>query len=229
MKDRNSVIYIATVIVIVIVYMVIYFFGVAINKSIYDSGYEQDTPKQPINNILSTHQDKGNNGNNNNGNNSDKGILFRYEALDNDYIELYNQFPTKDEVGMAFFGNKYVQNIRLKLNVHAAGVKYTITLKKQPGSDLEDDWAKVYLETDGRGISNCFRDTGRIKTFNEYSNYLDNSDEKILYEGIITYEEAKRGHKDFILRMWISEDVKVVNEAYPSKSIKARSTVYAVK
>lgn len=229
MKDRDSKIYIVTIIVVIIVYLVIYFFGSSIKKSIYDGGSEQNTPKQPVNNILSKHDSSNNNSSNNTKDKEEEGILFRYEALDSDYIELYNQFPTQDEVGMAFFGNKYTQNFRLKLNSHAVGVKYTITLKKQLGSDLEDDWAKVYLVTDGSSIANCFRESGRVKTFNEYTSYLDNPEEKILYEGVITYDEASRGYKDFTLRMWISEDVRVVNEAYLSKSFLAKVAVYAVK
>ena len=47
------------------------------------------------------------------------------------------------------------------------------------------------------------------------------------YNGTITQAEAKRGHKDYTLRMWISEDVNVYNEKYDEHTIVARVNVYA--
>lgn len=225
MKDRNHLVYFATVIVIIIVYLVIYLFGVTIKRNIYaeGSGYEHNIPSQPVNNILSIHPE------NNNDDKNDKSILFRYESDDENYIELYNQFPTADEVGRAFSGNKYTQDFRLKLNPHAVGIIYTITLKKQAGTNMEDDWAKTYLEADGIGVPTSFRINGRVKTFNEYPNYFSNPEEKVIYQGIVTYAEAKRGYKDFTLRMWVSEDIKLYNENYYGKSFKTRVTVYAIR
>ena len=106
-------------------------------------------------------------------------------------------------------------------------MKYNITLEKLKESDLANDWVKVYLVNEGVDIPNCIRETGRIKTFNEYSLYNGNSDEIILYSGMVTPEDAKRGYKDYTLRMWISEDVKVVNQNYEERSIVARVNVYA--
>ena len=260
MKDKSNVIYFTTIIVIAIVYLVIYLFGITMKKSIYSGEYENNLTKQPINNIISYYkkEDSNNNNNNNNHNNNssnnsnnntnnnnannnqgsntepddneeydDENIVFVYEAGDSNYIELYNQFPTKDEVGKAFSGNKYTQDFRIRLNADATNVSYTITLKKQDGSTLEDKWTKVYLEADGVGVSNCFRANGRVKTFNEYVNYSNDGLEKVIYMGKITYAEAQRGYKDFTLRMWVSEDLKLYNENLLEKSFKAIVTIYA--
>ena len=161
--------------------------------------------------------------------NIDEDIIFSYDYDDENYIDLYNQFPTTDEVGKAFSGDKYTHDFRFSLNSAANGIHYVITLKKQPETDMPDAWTKVYLEADGVGVSNCFRTNGRVKTYNEYENYSGNADEKVLYEGVITYAEASRGYKNFTLRMWMSEDVKLVNENLTSKSFKGKITVYAVK
>ena len=239
-KERNSLIYLSTIIVVIIVYLVIYLFGMAIRKSIYkdSSEYENNMPKQPVNNIISYDEcihDNGNNNQNNNGNNNhckneDKSkIVFEYENDEENYIDLSNQFPTSDEDGMNFVGDKYTQDFRLKLNENARGVSYTITAEKLDESDLEEDWIKAYLTTDGVAIPNCFRENGRIKTFNEYIDYQNKPNEKILYQGVISAEEARRGHKDFTYRMWISEDVEIVNSEYPIKTIKVKINVYATK
>ena len=158
----------------------------------------------------------------------DDEIMFIYESDEDNYIDLYNQFPTKDEVGKVFTGDKYTHDFRLKLNKNANGVRYVITIKKQTGSDMANSWAKIYLEADGTGVSNCFRSNGRVKTYNEYDDYSGDSEEKVLFEGVISYEEAQRGYKDFTLRMWMSEDVKFVNENLLGKTFKAKITVYAV-
>ena len=239
-KDRNSLIYLSTIIVVIIVYLVIYLFGMAVRRSIYQdsSSYEHNLPKQPVNNIISVDDecshDNGNNNQNNNGNNNhckkdkDK-IVFEYDYNEGNYIYLINQFPTSDEDGMNFVGDKYTQDFKLKFNENARGVSYTITAEKLEESDLEDDWIKLYLEADGEGIANCFRENGRIKTFNEYLNYSTSDNEKVLYHGVVSAEEARRGHKDFTYRMWISEDVMVNNEEYPIKTIKVKINVYAEK
>lgn len=211
MKDKNSKIYILTIIVVVIVYFVIYLFGVATKKSIYsgNEGYYNNPSKQPVNNIFSHYYDV------------EKQIIhFVYDTERGNYIDLKNQFPTLDEVGMNFEGDKYTQDFRLRFDASALLVHYSIVAVKSPESDLDDDWVKTYLIADGKALPNCFRENGRVKTFNEYSDYYGNSNEKILYQGIITYNEAKRGYKDFTLKLWISEDVEVFNEDYLEKNFK---------
>ena len=160
----------------------------------------------------------------------DDKIEFVYDYDEGNYIYLINQFPIKDEIGKNLQGDKRTQDFQLKFNANAVGVKYTITAEKLDGSDLDDNWAKLYLVNDGVDVENCYRANNRIKSFNEYRNYNDNPNEKILYEGTITSSEAARGYKDFTFRMWVSEDLKLRNSNYLSetKTFKTRINVYAV-
>ena len=135
LKDRNYLIYLTTLTVIIIVYLVIYIFGKTIKGSISsESGnYQHNVPTQPVNSIISIIEDRL--------------VTFEYDDMGN-YIDLRNQFPTPDEVGRSFVGNKYTQDFKLKLNPLAVGITYVITLEKQNDSTLEEEWAKVYLESD---------------------------------------------------------------------------------
>ena len=65
---------------------------------------------------------------------------------------------------MNFVGDKYTHDFKIKVSSKALGYRYTITLKKQLDSSLEDKWTKVYLTSNNSKISNCFRSNGRIKT-----------------------------------------------------------------
>ena len=154
-------------------------------------------------------------------------IVFEYDYNSANYIDLYNLFPMSDEVGKNLVGDKHTQDFKLRFNSSAVGVKYTITMEKLDGSDLEESWAKAYLVRENVGVSNCFRTTGKVKTFNEYANYKGNPKEKILYEGTVTSAMATRGYEDYTFRMWVSEDVRVYNEDFLSKTFKTRINVYA--
>ena len=162
-------------------------------------------------------------------------LVFIYDYDDNNYIDLYNQFPTRDEVGKGFHGEKYTQDFKLKFNSEAAGVKFVITMEKLDGSNLQDDWVKAYLVHDGADIPNCYRTNGRVKTFNEYKNYNGNPNEKIIYEGTVSSTLAARGYEDYTFRMWVSEDVQLNNnsdeyqDVFSNRTFKTRINVYAFK
>jgi len=160
----------------------------------------------------------------------DDDIIFTYEFDTDNYIYLINQFPIKDEVGKNLQGDKHTNDFKLKFNEKAAGVKYTITIEKLDGSDLDEKWAKQFLVNDGADVLNCYRSNNRVKTFNEFEMYNNNPKERVLYEGVISNSEAARGYKNFTFRMWVSEDLKIVNSDYLSeaKTFKARINVYAV-
>lgn len=161
----------------------------------------------------------------------DDEIIFTYDYEEGNYIYLINQFPIKDEVGKSLQGDKHTNDFKLRMNERATGVKYTITIEKLDGSDLDERWAKIFLVNDGVDVANCYRSTNRVKTFNEYQTYNGNEKERILYEGVVSSAEALRGYKDFTLRMWISEDLKLNNSNYLSetKTFKARINVYATE
>ena len=200
--------------------------------------------KQPINNIIGIKEDEpiddGGKKENNNKNNDnkkddnvidDKDIIFTYEYDEANYIYLINQFPLKDEIGKYLQGEKHTQDFKLKFNEKAEGVKYTITVEKLDESDLKEEWTKLFLVNDGADVLNCYRTNNRVKTFNEYKMYNNNSKERVIYESVVTNAEAHRGYKDFTFRMWVSEDLQLYNSDYLSetKTFKTRINVYATK
>lgn len=156
-------------------------------------------------------------------------IIFEYDYDKGNYIYLVNQFPIKDEVGKSLQGDKRTQDFKLKFNKAAAGVEYTITAEKLDESDFDDKWIKLFLVNDGSDVANCYRANNRVKSFDEYENYNNNPKEKILYKGVISGSEATRGYKDFTFRMWVSEDLELINSDYMSetKTYKTRINVYA--
>ena len=101
-------------------------------------------------------------------------------------------------------------------------------MEKLDGSDLREDWTKAFLVRDGVDVGNCYRSSGKIKTFNEYENYKGNSKEKIIYEGTVTSALADRGYEEYTFRMWISEDVSFTDSSeFSNKAFKTRINVYA--
>lgn len=156
-------------------------------------------------------------------------ITFEYYFDKEKYISLDNAFPTLDEVGKNLQGDK-VQYFKLRFNKNALGVKYTITVEKDINSSLEDRYVKLYLVSNNK-IDNCYRDNNRIKTFNEYNKYYEKENERVLYENIITMDDISIGYKEFVFKMWLSEDLQLDNSDYLSeaKTYGLRVNVYAIK
>jgi len=141
-------------------------------------------------------------------------------------IWLENQFPTSDEVGKAFKGDKCVFDFKLLLNEKAAGIRYTIVAEKLVNSDLRNDLVKLYLESGGKPVSNVLRDDGSIKNFTEYADYRKKVTQKVLYTGTITRAEASRGYKDFTFKMWLSDELPMLEDDY-GRTFLTRINVYA--
>lgn len=217
-KQRSRLVYTLTMLVILIVFLVIYLSGSFLKNLVYDN----NIPSQPVNNIYSI-----DNGNEDEPEKHSEKVVFDSDNDKSNVIRLYNQFPIKDEVGRALVGEYKTHDFRIRLNKKAVGVKYYITVEKLINSDFDENYMKMYLESDGNAIDNCFRTTGRIKHFVEYETYKGKDTERILYQGTITAAEAKRGYKDFTFRMWVSEDLVKINEDYLSQTFLARINVYA--
>ncbi len=215
---KNRVIYWLTIIVIIIIYIVIHL----LMEGFKEKYYIDNIPIQPVNHIRGTEKKEPENDNTDN-----KNIIFKYteDSRRGNHIYMINQFPMSDEVGKSLVGEFKTFDFKLEFTEKAVGVKYTITAEKLSNSDLPDDWVKAYLSNGTAGINNCFRPNGRIKTYNEYPVYKGK--ERILYEGTVTSAEVKKGYKDFTFRMWVSEDVKVVNEEYLMRTFNARINVHA--
>ena len=252
-ERKNKLVYTLTMIFIIIVFLVI-LFGSNIEKIIY----VDKLPKQPINHIRNIvkeeeptdepgkkddskkSDDKKNNNNNDNNNepaeeepvkpNTDSPIRYVYneDLTKGNYVYMTNQFPIKDEVGRKLSGEYKTFDFKLEFNEESLGASYDITLEKMANSDLDNSWIKVYLEKDGVALGETIRNTGRVKTFNDYTPYSNKDNEIMLLQGTVTASDIAKGYRNFTLRMWISEDVKVVNEEYKEKTIVARVNVYAV-
>lgn len=158
-------------------------------------------------------------------------VIFNYVEKDfvGNGIRLLNQYPVSDEVGQNFKGADYVFEFRLVLNKWAKGTTYNIVAEKLINSDLREDLVKVYLESEGKVIKNVVRPDGSFKTFDELAQFEKhniNKNESLLYKGTITHEEARRGYKDFVFKMWISDDQKM-NVSDFERTFIARINVYA--
>ncbi len=218
-KRKNKLLYFLTMLTILIVFLVIFLSGCYLKDKIF----VDNLPKQPINNIRNVIKEDDDNKKND----GEIDFSYTYDKTYGNYIHLVNQFPISDEIGKKLEGAYKTFDFKLSFNEKALGVNYEITLNKLPISDLENDWVKVYLENEGKGLNNSYRNNGRVKTFNEYSKYNNRDNEIVLYKGTVTQSEVKRGYVNFTLRMWVSEDVKVVNKDYESKTIAAKVNVYA--
>lgn len=205
---RNRLLYTLTMLVIIVVFLVIVLTG----SFMKDKIYIDVVSNQPMNNIKALDKDL---------------IEYVYEEdkTQGNYIYLLNQFPIKDEVGKGLDGQFKTFDFRIDFSKMSAGIKYEITLEKMAGTDLEDNWVKVFLTRDGNGI-NCYRNNGRVKTFNEYAKFKGNK-EVTLFKSVVTNDDVQKGFRNFRLRMWISEDVKVENKDYEKKTFIARVNVHA--
>ena len=152
-------------------------------------------------------------------------------VIDEKGIYLINQFPTRDEVGKLFQGNNYVFNFALILGKKAAGAYYEITAVPNKDNTLDPSYAKVYLEKNNKGVDMSYRPNGRVKVFTEYPNSeYEEAVGKVIYKGTVTEEEVKNGKINFVLRMWVSEDVKINEEnmmEYGYKKFGVRINTYA--
>lgn len=205
-EEKRSKLSYKQLILIIFITTITVMFAMGFSFSIFDATLE---PNQDniINNIIAIlrgddDDDKPNKPSND--------IIFSYyeKPFVGNGIRLYNQFPTRDEIGKAFEGENHVFEFRLILNKNAAGVRYDITAERLINSDLRNEAVKIYLENDGKVVDSVVRNTGRIKTFNEFKVYNKAKvNERVIYSSVITKAEAKRGYKDFVFKMWVSEDI----------------------
>mgnify|MGYP000119314462 FL=1 len=117
-------------------------------------------------------------------------------------------------------------------------LSYQITLTKEDGSTLEDNFIKVYLtevngDTEEEIVSSLNTD-GSVKRFSELTDlnvgYTDNGKvEKLLYEG-----KANRNYEQsFRLRIWVADDAQAsvledgtIEYSYQGKTFTAKVNVY---
>ena len=167
---------------------------------------------------------------NNKGDDSKDRYIITYAENTGSYaggINLVNQFPTPDREGKKFTGNNYVYNFSLLVGNKTVGAYYELTAVPDYNNTLKSQYVKIYLEKNGRGVDMSYRDNGKVKVYTDYS-YSKHSQAKgkVIYKGYITKEDVKKGKIDFVMRMWISEDV-VVDSDYGNKTFKIKVNTYA--
>lgn len=125
-------------------------------------------------------------------------------------IYLVNQFPTPDEVGRKFEGKNYVYIFSLIIGRKTEGAYYELTAIENPNNTLKKEYVKLYLEKNGTGVDMSFKDNGRVKVFSDYgpSEYTE-TEGRVIYKAKVTDEDTKKGRIDFVMRMWVSEDVDI--------------------
>ena len=158
-------------------------------------------------------------------------FIFSYkekETLGNGiYIE--NMFPTSDEVGKELVGDYNTFEFSIYYGTKSKNKYYEITAEMTDDCTLDSQYVKVYLESNSEVLDNVVKSNGRIKTFSEYANATidkKNEREKLIYGGKISKNDISKGHKDFTLKMWFSEDAPLNNETM-NKKFSIKINVYA--
>ncbi len=119
-------------------------------------------------------------------------------------------------------------------------LSYQITLTKEDGSTLEDNFIKVYLtevnEDTEKEITSFLNTDGSVKRFSQLADlnagYTNNGNvEKLLYEG----EANQNYEQSFRLRLWLSDDVQAsiladgtIEYSYQGKTFTAKVNVYTI-
>lgn len=165
------------------------------------------------------------------GTTDDDDFIFSYsekETIGNGiYIE--NMFPTTDEVGKALVGDYNTFEFSLYFGNKSKNRYYEITAEMTDECTLPGQYAKVYLESDGVALDNVIKPNGKVKVYTEYENATidkNNNREKVIYSDKLSKSEVSKGHKDFTLKMWFSEDAPLNNQTMDKKFV-LKINVYA--
>lgn len=160
----------------------------------------------------------------------DDKFIFSYkekETLGNGIL-IENMFPTTDEVGRALVGDYNTFEFTLYFGNKSKNRYYEITAEMTDECTLDSKYAKVYLESDGEVLDNVIKPNGRVKVFSEYENASinkKNQREKLIYGGKISKNDVSKGHRNFTLKMWFSED-SPLNDDTMNKKFVIKINVY---
>jgi len=165
--------------------------------------------------------------------NKDKYIITYVEGVGDTESGIYlvNQFPTPDEVGKKFEGKNYVYNFSLIVGRKTVGAYYELTAIESLDNTLNKDYVKIYLEKNGKGVDMSFKPNGKVKVFTDYttSEYSE-AEGRLIYKDYVDEEDISKGKIDFVMRMWVSEDVNIDGDKiddYVNKKFSVRVNTYA--
>lgn len=158
-------------------------------------------------------------------------FYFKYEEVDkaSNGIYIKNMSPTKDEIGSAFKGVNMTFEFKVRFGKKTVGKYYEIVVEKQPISNLDSKYVKIYLESDDKVLPTVINNNGRIKHFTDYpSASIDpnNDNMRMVYSHTITKDDIKKGYKSFVLKMWLAEDAPI-NAETMDKTYVVKVNVYA--
>ena len=158
-------------------------------------------------------------------------IVFNYKEKETygNRIYIKNMFPTSDAVGKKLSGDFYTFEFSLYYGNKSKGRYYEITAEMLDECTLNEKYVKIYLESDNEPLDSVIDKNGRVKLYTEYKNATvdkNNNREKLIYAGTINNQDIALGHKNFVLRMWVSDEYEMVPEMM-DKTFAIRINVYA--
>ena len=111
------------------------------------------------------------------------------------------------------------------------GAYYELTAVPNTDNTLNPNYVKLYLEKNNKGVDMSYKKNGRVKVFTDYSkSEYPETIGSVIYKGKVTEEDIKNGKIDFVMRMWVSEDVKINEsnmDSYGNKKFGVRVNTYA--
>ena len=134
-------------------------------------------------------------------------------------INIADALPMSDEDGKALSGSGNTFDFTVSTQAtNALTVPYTISLTKVADSTLTDDEVKVYLTKDGSPVVEPTK-------ISALSAFASRGDSKTLYttQDVYTTTDEPAKTSNYVLRMWIDQDVAVSGDA--SKTYKAKVNV----
>lgn len=143
-------------------------------------------------------------------------------------IYLVNQFPITDAEGKSFEGEGKVFVFSLIIGDKTAGAYYEFTAVPNSGNTLPSGDVKIYLEKNGKGVDYSYKDNGKVKVYTDYQkSKYDEAEGVVIYSDTISEEEAEKGRIDFVMRMWVSEDVNSADASFSNKTFGVKVNTYA--
>lgn len=143
------------------------------------------------------------------------------------YIE--NAMPTSDEDGKNLrIANQYF-DFQIYTNIISAPLEYQIVAAKQSNSTLPDDYVKIYLTRREGNYETPVEETtpnGEVILFSQLANTdYPGQTGKVIYRETVT--NNKEYSKEYRLRMWVKEDVDVLDSNFSNKQFSIKINVYA--
>ncbi len=160
-------------------------------------------------------------------------VIFRYDEKETqgNGLLLKNQLPIADEVGKQLEGENQTFDFDVFTNVQDMDIKYQLIATKEESTDLPEEFVKIYLtQVDGdqeNPVKSTLHDDGEVVLYNELEDVTFNNQEgKVLYEEVMNNKEDYM--KSFRLRMWVSNEVDALDEAYMEKEFSIKVSIFAI-